>query len=463
MFLHFHGAARTVTGSSHLVEVNGTRLLLDCGLFQGKRKLAFERNRQVPWKSSEIHNVILSHAHIDHSGNLPQLTRGGFQGRVICTQATRDLCEWMLRDSAHIQEKDVEYVNTKRRKSGQTPFEPLYTTKDAEDCLKLFEGIPYEHPVTVAPGVRLTFRDAGHMLGSAIVHLDITEGQRSIQLVFTGDVGREHMPILRNPVPPTDALVLISESTYGDRLHDREDDIKGRLAEVVNQTTARGGKLLIPAFSVGRTQNVVYFLNQLTHEGKIPSLPVFVDSPLSANVTEVFRNHPECYDSETLKFLEQERDPFGFSRLTYVRDAEASKALNAITTPCIIIAASGMMEAGRVIHHLKHIAPNPKNTILIVGYMAENTLGRRVEERAPTIKLFGEEYPLKAAVCEVSGLSGHADRDELLKFLGHFRVKPDYTFLVHGEEVQSLSFAERLREHNFSRVEVPFPGQRFEI
>ncbi len=463
MLLHFHGAARTVTGSSHLLEVNGSKVLLDCGLFQGQRKLAFERNRQIPWKSSEIHNVILSHAHIDHSGNLPQLVKSGFQGRIICTQATRDLCEWMLRDSAHIQEKDVEYVNTKRKKNGQTPFEPLYTTKDAEICLEAFEGIPYEHEVTVAPGVRVTFRDAGHMLGSGVVHLDITEGERRIRLVFTGDVGREHMPIIRDPVPPVDALVLISESTYGDRLHAKEDDIKSQLADIVSHTISRGGKLLIPAFSVGRTQNVVYFLNQLTHEKKIPSLPVFVDSPLSANVTEVFRRHPECYDSETLEFLERERDPFGFGSLTYVRDAEASKALNGLTKPCIIIAASGMMESGRVLHHLKNLAPDARNTILIVGYMAENTLGRRVKDRVPSIKVFGEEYPLKAEVREVSGLSGHADRDELLKFLGRMKRKPDHTFLVHGEEDQSLKFADHLREHGFPLVDVPFPGQKFQV
>lgn len=463
MFLHFHGAARTVTGSMHLLEVNGQKVLLDCGLYQGHRKLAFERNRNIPFRATEIHNVVLSHAHTDHCGNLPQLTKNGFQGRIICTQATRDLCEWMLRDSAHIQEKDVDYVNKKRRKGGQSDFEPLYTEKDAEDCLEVFEGIPYEHPVTVASGVRVTFQDAGHMLGSAVVHLDITEGQRRIKLVFTGDVGRARTPIIRDPVPPVDALVLISESTYGDRLHEKEGDIKEVLADVIRSTAARGGKLLVPAFSVGRTQNVVFYLHQLTLEGKIPSLPIFVDSPLSANVTDVFRAHPECYDAETLKFIESRRDPFGFGRLTYVREAEASKALNGMATPCIIIAASGMMESGRVLHHLKWIAPDPRNTILIVGFMAEHTLGRRVKERQPVIKLFGEEYPLRAQVREVSGLSGHADRDELLGFLGRFRRKPDHAFLVHGEEDQSLKFADHLRNAGFPRVEVPFPGQSFEI
>lgn len=447
----------------HLLEVNGHKVLLDCGLYQGTRKLAFERNRNLPFKASELHNVVLSHAHIDHSGNLPQLLKAGFQGRIICTQATHDLCEWMLRDSAHIQEKDVEHVNKKRLRDKQTPFEPLYTVKDAENCLESFEGIPYEHEVTVSPGVRVTFRDAGHMLGSAVVHLDITEGPRRIRLVFTGDVGRKHTPIIRDPVPPLDAIVLISESTYGDRLHAKESDVKEDLAKIIQRTHARRGKILIPAFSVGRTQNVVFLLHQLILEGRIPKLPVFVDSPLSANVTEVFRRHPECYDAETLRFLESNKDPFGFARLTYVRDVEASKALNDLKTSAVIISASGMMESGRVLHHLKLIAPDTRNTILVVGYQAEHTLGRRVVDRVETIKIFGEEYPLRCEVAEVSGLSGHADRDELIDFLSHLRRKPDHTFLVHGEENQSLKLAESLRQEGYPRVEVPFPGQRFEI
>jgi metallo-beta-lactamase family protein len=463
MKLHFHGAARTVTGSMHRLDVNGVQLLLDCGLYQGKRKLAFERNRCYPFRPADIHNVVLSHAHIDHSGNLPQLVKDGFRGRIVCTHATQDLCEWMLRDSAHIQEKDVEYVNKKRKRAGETPFEPLYTIADAERCLEHFEGVPYDHEVRVAPGVKLHFEDAGHMLGSGVVHLDITEGSRRVKLVFTGDVGRTHTPILRDPVPPTEAEVLISESTYGDRLHERDVDIKTHLQELLAATYARGGKVLVPAFSVGRTQNVVYYLHQLVSAGALPAMPVFVDSPLSANATDVFRAHPECYDAEALRFLERGKDPFGFNRLTYIRDVEASKALNDLKIPAVIISASGMMESGRVLHHLKRLAPDARNTILIVGYQAENTLGRRIAERVPAIRLFGEEFRLRAEVREVPGLSGHADRDELTSFLEHLHTPPRHTFLVHGEEAQALEFAEHLRGKGFPRVEVPFPGQSFEV
>ncbi|MBI4606147.1 MAG: MBL fold metallo-hydrolase [Planctomycetes bacterium] len=463
MQIHFHGAARTVTGSMHLLEVNGSKLLLDCGLYQGKRKLAFERNRSLPFKPSEVHNVVLSHAHIDHSGNLPQLTRNGFRGRIVCTPATRDLCEWMLRDSAHIQERDVEHVNAKRLRKGQAPFEPLYLEDDVERCLEQFEGIPYGHEVRVAAGVALRFEDAGHMLGSAVTHLELDEAGRRLKLVFTGDVGRPRAPIIRDPAPPREADVLLSESTYGDRLHAADVDVKARLREVVAATRARGGKVLIPAFSVGRTQNVVYHLHQLFLERALPPLPIFVDSPLSANATDVFRAHPECYDAETLKFLETGKDPFGFHRLTYIREAEASKALNDLRIPAVIIAASGMMESGRVLHHLKRIAPDPRSTILIVGYMAEHTLGRRVAEGAEAIKLFGEEYPLRAQICEISGLSGHADRDELTRFFGRLKAPPARTFLVHGEESQSLKLAEHLRARGFPRVDVPCPGERFAL
>jgi metallo-beta-lactamase family protein len=461
MQIQFLGAARTVTGSMHLLEVNGAKLLLDCGLYQGKRKEAFERNRRLPIRPAELRNVILSHAHIDHSGNLPQLTleRHGFQGRIITTSATLDLCAWMLRDAAHIQEMDVQYVNEKRRRKGETPFEPLYTQRDAERCLDFFDSLPYGLEAKVAPGVTLTFEDAGHMLGSAVTHLDIEEGGRRLRLVFTGDVGRPHMPIIRDPVPPRRADVLISESTYGDRLHEKDEDLKARLGEVVRATCARGGKLLIPAFSVGRTQTVVYQLHQLWQAREIPPLPIFVDSPLSANVTEVFRSHPECYDPEILEFFEARNDPFGFARLTYIRDVEASKALNHLPNPCIIIAASGMMESGRVLHHLKNMAPDRRNTILIVGFMAEHTLGRRVAERAPAIKVFGEEYPLRAEVVSISGFSSHADRDELTRFFGKLERPPARTFLVHGEPEQSLPLAEHLqRAAGFPSVEVPGPG-----
>jgi metallo-beta-lactamase family protein len=463
MKLEFQGAARTVTGSSHIVQINGARLLLDCGLYQGKRKEAFELNRALPFRPEQIHNVVLSHAHIDHSGNLPQLTRQPFAGRIFCTAATADLCGWMLKDSAHIQERDVEYVNKKRKRKGQNLFEPLYTMEDATRSLEFFDGIPYGHEVTVAPGVRLHFEDAGHILGSAITHLEFTEGDRRRTLVYTGDVGRKAVPILKDPVRPRKADLLITESTYGNRLHEPEENLEKRLEEVIVKTRARGGKILIPAFSVGRTQTVVFHLHRLFLAGRLPPLPIFVDSPLSTNITGVFRAHPECYDRDTLRFLSENHDPFGFDRLTYVASVEESKALNNIIVPSIIISASGMMESGRVLHHLKRLCVDPRNTILIVGFMAENTLGRRVEQRVETIRVFGEEFPLAAEVEVISGFSGHADRNELAEFLSGLEEPPEYTFVVHGEKEQSLSFAARLREMGFPRVEVPERGQKYRL
>lgn len=463
MLFEFHGAARGVTGSSHILQVNGSRILLECGLHQGKRKEAFERNRSLSFRPEEIHNVVLSHAHIDHSGNLPQLVKCGFRGRIFATRATQDLATWMLRDSAHIQEKDVEYVNKKRRAKGQNPFEPLYTMPDADRCLEHFEGIPYGHAVVVAPGVSATFEDAGHMLGSAVVHLEVTEGRRRRKVVFTGDVGRKGTPIIRDPVPPVEADVLLSECTYGSRLHDREKEVREVLRDLLAETFSRRGRVLIPAFSVGRTQTLVYHLHRLYEERLLPPEPIYVDSPLAVNATEVFRAHPECYDEETLRFLANDADPFGFRLLTYVRSLEESKALNDAEGPCVIISASGMMESGRVLHHLKRVAPDPRNSILIVGYMAENTLGRRVEERVPEIRVFGEEFPLRAEVHSVPGLSGHADRQELLEFLGHLRRPPEVTFLVHGEESEAFSLAEALRKRGFPRVEIPKPHEKFRI
>ncbi len=462
MRLRFHGAARTVTGSCHILEVNGETVLLDCGLFQGKRKEAFERNRRFPFDPSKIHNVVLSHAHIDHSGNLPSLMARGFRGRIVATRATHDLCKWMLRDSAHIQQKDVLYVNKKRRKRKQTPFEPLYSMEDAERAIEHFDGIPYDHDVTVAPGVSVRFEDAGHILGSASCHLRIEENGREHALLFTGDVGRVGRPILRDPVPPRRADLLISESTYGNRLHDAREDVAARLAEVVRRTFDRGGKVLIPAFSVGRTQRLVYHLHELFKDGTLPEVPIFVDSPLAANVTEVFRAHPECYDRDAMEFLKGAEDPLGFSRLTYVRDVAASKALNELRVPCVIIAASGMCEAGRVLHHLKRVAPDRRSTILIVGFMAEHTLGRRIADGVPEIKLYGETYKLRADVESISGLSAHADRDELIEYLGHLEKPPRASFLVHGEEEPAMELAERLGQRGFPRVDVPKPGEVFE-
>ncbi len=460
MKLRFLGAARTVTGSCHLLEVHGKQVLLDCGLKQGKRKEAFEQNRRFDFDPKSIHSVVLSHAHIDHSGRLPRLVAEGFRGTIYATAPTRDLCEWMLRDSAHIQERDIEYVNKKRKRKHQAPFEPLYTIQDAEAALEQFEGIPYEHEVEVAPKTKLVFRDAGHILGSASCHLEIEEGDKKRVLVFTGDIGREERPILRDPVPIDKADVLICESTYGDRLHETEQDVRERLRTVLKRTMERGGKVLIPAFSVGRTQHLVHHLHSLYEDRQLPPMPIFVDSPLASNVTEVYRRHAECYDKETLEFLEKHKDPFGFGRLTYIRDVMESMALNDRKEPCVIISASGMCEAGRVLHHLKRVAPDRRSTILIVGFMAEHTLGRRIVDRVETLKLYGDEYPLVADVEMIPGLSGHADRDEMLAYLSHMKQPPKRTYLVHGEEDQALAFAETLTARGFPRVEVPVPGQR---
>ena len=444
------------------MDVNGSKILFDCGLFQGRRKEAFKRNREFQFDPKQIYNIVLSHAHIDHSGNLPRLFASGFRGRVFATQATQDLCEWMLRDAAHIQEKDVEYVNRKRKKKGQTPFEPLYTKRDAEVALDHFDSVPYDHEVEVGKGVHVRFLDAGHILGSASCHAHVRDGQNERTVVFTGDVGRQNRPILRDPVPPLKADILICESTYGDRTHPPVADVRGRLREVVQKTYDRGGKLLIPAFSVGRTQRLVYDLHELFKERSLPRMPIFVDSPLSANVTRVFRAHPECYDGDAMKYLEGQEDPFGFNLLTYVRALEASKALNELRIPCILIASSGMCEAGRVLHHLKHVAPDPKSSILVVGFMAEHTLGRRIADGAPTLKIYGDEYPLRAQIESIGGLSAHADRDELLAYLSKMEA-PERTFLVHGEEIQSLAFAEHLRAKGFPRVDVPELGQSYRV
>jgi metallo-beta-lactamase family protein len=466
MKIQFWGAVRTVTGSTHLLMVNGSRILLDCGLFQGKRQESFERNRNLPFDGNTIDALILSHAHIDHSGNIPSLVKDGFKGNIYTTPATRDLCSAMLRDSGHIQEYDVVYINKKRAKKGLPPVEPLYTVDDAAESLKYFVTVGYSRPLPVVPGVSVTFRDAGHILGSAIVVLDVEENNQKSRLVFTGDLGRKDMPILRDPEIVEEVDHLIIESTYGDRQHDPAEAASKALRDVIVDTYRRGGKVIVPAFSVGRTQELVYALHQLTEAKDIPELPIFVDSPLSVNVTEIFRLHPECYDQEVNQFLSEgdRRDPFGFHRLTYIRSVEGSKDLNFLREPAVIISASGMCEAGRILHHLKNSIEDPRNTVLIVGWQAPHTLGRRLVERQPVVKIFGEEYSLKARVETINGFSAHADRDELLDYvrqLGAGRLKA--ALVVHGEETSSLSLADGLRDLGVPRVIVPKPGDEFEL
>lgn len=468
MRIQFLGAARTVTGSMHLLTINGHRVLLDCGLYQGRRKESFERNRNLPFDPTGVDAMILSHAHIDHSGNIPTLVKHGYGGNIYATSATRDLCSAMLRDAAYIQEQDAHYLNKKRAKTGEPPVEPLYKAADAVKSLQHFVSVGYERPFSVVPGVRARFYDAGHILGSAIVVLDVEEGDRQFRFAFSGDLGRRDLPILRDPTYIEAVDYFITESTYGDRLHDSPAEAETELRRTVNDTYQRGGKIIIPAFSVGRTQEIVYALHRLSSAHKIPQLPIFVDSPLSTNVTEIFRLHPECYDDETHEFLNAsgDRDPFGFYRMRYIREVEDSKALNFLREPAVIISASGMCESGRILHHLKNNVEDARNMVLIVGWQAPHTLGRRLVERQPTVRIFGQEYSLRANVEIINGFSAHADRNELLAYADHLnsadgRLKQ--VFVVHGEEESSLALAEGIRAQGVPNVLVPQPGQEVEV
>jgi metallo-beta-lactamase family protein len=465
MKLTFHGATRTVTGSQHMLEVNGTRILLDCGLFQGKRQETFERNSHLPFDPRAVDVMVLSHAHIDHSGNIPSLVKNGFRGDILCTFATRDLCATMLRDSAHIQQYDVEYVNKKRARAGQPLVDPIYTMEDAVRSLKNFLAIGYEREYRITPDIVLTLLDAGHILGSAIVVLDIAENGRARRVAFSGDLGRADRPILRDPTPLDEADVLLIESTYATRKHESFPEAERELERIINETYRRGGKVIIPSFAVGRTQELVYRLHQLKLRRDIPvDLAVFVDSPLAIDATSIFRLHPECYDEEVEDFLFESGDPFGFSDLRYTRSVEASKELNFLREPAVIISASGMCEAGRIQHHLKNNIEDPRNTVLIVGWQAPHTLGRRIVEKQPFVKIFGEEYRLNAQVEVINGFSAHADRDGLLAYarqLQPSRLKS--AFVVHGEEASSLALAEGLRDLGLGRVIVPQPAEEFEL
>ena len=468
MKITFFGAAKTVTGSQHLIEVNGLRLLLDCGLFQGKRKEAFKLNRQSPCHGN-LDAIILSHAHIDHSGSIPCRVRNGFKGDIICTSATRDLCAVMLMDSAYLQSREVDFVNRKRKKEGKVLFEPLYSKEDVVSSMEQFIGMSYNRKRQIFPGVELTLADAGHMLGSAHVVLDIQDNEtnKDIRLVFSGDIGRPGIPIIRDPQPITEgADVLIIESTYGNRSHPPYPESEKELKRIVNETFKRGGTLLIPAFSVGRTQQIVYTLHKLFEGNQIPSMPIYVDSPLATRATDIFRLHPETYDAEIRDFMLQDREnnPFGFETMKYTASVEDSKALSSSEEPAIVISASGMMEGGRILHHLKSRISNPQNTILITGWQSPYTLGRRIVDGNETVRIFGEKYDLRAKVEVITGFSGHADREGLLAWTGAMRKKPQQTFVVHGEEESANALAEALRsEVGFKSVHIPDPSQSFTV
>ncbi len=445
MRVHFLGAARTTTGSLYLLELNGTRLLLECGLFQGRRGESIERNRTFPFSPPEIDMVILSHAHIDHCGNLPNLCRQGFEGNIYCTFATRDLASVMLEDSAEIQKDDAAFVSKKRAKRGLPPVEPLYSATDAEKAVRQFVAINYDRPFPVADGLTVTFRDAGHILGSSQVMLDIRENGRRFRYLFSGDIGRGADDILRDPEPVADVDYLQVESTYGAREHTSKRNANEEVARIVLETLQNKGKVIIPSFSVGRTQQIVYTLHQLTLAGQLPRVPIFVDSPLSVNATEVYRLHPECFNQNIYKFLREKENPFGMENLTYIREVAHSMKLNDLHEPAIIISASGMAEAGRIRHHLANHIGNPANLILFIGYCAEHTLGAQILAGQNPVNIFGEPYQVRARVASLDSFSGHADKDELERYVQAMDGNIKVISVIHGEESQSLAFGETLR------------------
>lgn len=463
MEIQFIGAAQTVTGSMHYLKVNGLQILFDCGMYQGKRKEAFELNRNFEYfDPAEINYVILSHAHIDHAGNLPNLVKKGFKGKILSTFATLDLCDVMLRDSAHIQEKDVEFVNKKRKKKGQNLFEPLYRMEDAVETMKYFEGVNYHHPYELEKNIEIEFFDAGHIMGSASTVLTVKEKDRIVKLGYSGDLGRPNLPILKDPEKIPNVDFLICEGTYGGRFHDNPLNTEDKLAEVINKAVLRSAKIIVPSFSVGRTQEIIYSLNRIFDSKKATRLPVFVDSPLSVNATEVYRSHPECFDNEISQFLVKSKDPFGFENLQYITEAEESKRLNEKSGPCMIISSSGMCEAGRILHHLLNNIEDSNNIVLIVGYNAEHTLGRRLVEKNPVVKIFGDEYKLNAEVIVMNSLSAHADANELINYCDKLdKSRIQKFFLAHGDSDQLGKFKTRLEEIDFKDVVIPGKGDVF--
>jgi len=459
MQIQFLGATRTTTGSMYLLEVNRRRILLECGLFQGRREESIERNRKFSFDPATLDAVILSHAHIDHCGNLPNLCRQGYAGNIYCTFATRDLAGIMLEDSAEIQRADAEFVSRKRVQRGQPPVEPLYSAVDAERAVRQFVAINYDRPMPVAEGVTVTFRDAGHILGSAQVVLDVREGGRPFRYLFSGDIGRGGDDILRDPQPVENVDFLQIESTYGGREHSAKKGANDEVCRLIGETIARGGKVIIPAFSVGRTQQIVYTLNQITESGCLPRVPIYVDSPLSVNATEIFRLHPECFNDTVYKFLRERSNPFGMENLTYIREVAHSMKLNDLREPAVIISASGMCEAGRVRHHLKNHIGRPENLVLFIGFCAEHTLGAQILEGRGSVNIFGEPHTVRARVAQLDAFSGHADKHELQRYVESLTGDIRKIFVIHGEESQALAFQATLQKLK-PRAAVAVPNYR---
>lgn len=471
MKIKFCGAARTVTGSQHLIEIDGKNLLLDCGIYHGKREEAFKMNRKFMYQPSKVDAVVLSHSHIDHAGNLPTLMAKGFKGSIYCTSAARDLCSIMLQDSAYIQEKDVEFVNKKRAKKGEPLFNPLYTIQQAIEVLKQFKSFPYRKQFTLDnfnKNVKVTFYDAGHILGSAQIIVEIMNNGKSTKIGFTGDLGRNNLPILKDPDFIGDVDYLLIESTYAGKFHNETNKIETELTRVINEALKTNAKIIVPAFSVGRTQELVYELSKLINKKIIPEFPIFVDSPLTVNATEIFKLHPECFDIETNTLLAKGVDVFGLDNVLYIKDVEDSKKLNSVPGPCMIISASGMCEAGRILHHLANNIENPKNMVMIIGYMAVNTLGRRLVEardnQGTIVKIFGDEYKVNCKIEVLNSFSAHADHKDIINYIKLFdKKKLKKIFLVHGEFDRQQILLDDLIKNGYNNVIIPDRGDEFNL
>jgi metallo-beta-lactamase family protein len=465
MEIHFCGGAQTVTGSQFVIHVNGKNLLLECGLFQGKRQESYDKNVNFLYDPASISSLILSHAHIDHSGNIPNLTKKGFTGSIYATPPTVDLCKIMLKDSAYLQERDVFWVNRIHSRQNQPLVAPIYTIADAEKCLDSFVGIDFDRTFTVAPDVSVTFRDAGHILGSASILMEISEKGKNIRFGFTGDIGRPNMPVMHDPNVLWDLDALMIESTYGDRHHNSYEDVEEELAETIREVSKNGGKVLIPAFAVGRTQLIVYIIHKLFDQDRIPEIPIYVDSPMACHATDVFREYPDYFDRETHRiFLDDNSDPFEFRRLTYVQDVEESKRLNGLSFPHVIISSSGMLEGGRILHHLKNNVENPKCLVLFVGYSAQHTLARKMTDGEKSIKILGEDHKVRCKVRVMDSFSAHADRRDILEYI---KMTPPSKlkniFLVHGEPDQTISLQNALRSMGYPNVYYPRCNEKFVI
>lgn len=466
MNISFHGAAQTVTGSKHLITLkSGIKILLDCGMFQGVGAHTDELNRQFGFDPSTIDYVLLSHAHIDHSGLLPMLVKQGFNGTIYSTHATHDLCQIMLADSARIQVQDVKYINKKRSRQGRIHIKPLYTELDATFALTFFKTLHYNRWVKLGDDFEFMFTDSGHILGAAAINIKIHEDKKTTRIFYSGDIGRPEDLILNPPAPFPQADYIITESTYGDKLHDDNDSARANFIRIIKETCVDGkGKIIIPAFSVGRTQEVVYQLDRLITEKMIPEINVYVDSPLSVNATAIFKKHPEDFNKEIVEYMLKDADPFGFSKLHYVSEVEESKALNDLSGPLIIISSSGMTEAGRIKHHIANNVGNPENTILIVGYLPSDSLGGRLLAGAKKVRVFGEEYEVKARIESLGSFSAHGDYQEMINYLNcQNKAKVKKVFLVHGEPEVQVIYRERLLAEGFKNVIIPSKGETFEI